>query len=98
MRNTYQNLDDHNSDGIGQTKETEIRKFDTISKPAHYNQGKIETIDTIKDSLKYNGFLNYIEGNVLKYVLRWKFKNGVEDLKKARWYLDKLIQEIEVEK
>ena len=37
--------------------------------------------------------MNYIEGNIIKYTTRYKFKNGIEDLKKAQWYLDKLIEE-----
>jgi chemotaxis regulatin CheY-phosphate phosphatase CheZ len=54
--------------------------------PNHYKQGNIEVIDFIIDQ-----DFNYLEGNVIKYVSRYKFKNGVEDLKKAQWYLKELI-------
>lgn len=56
--------------------------------PAHYRQGGIETYDFIEAK-----GLNYAEGNVVKYVTRWRQKGGVEDLEKARWYLDRLIQD-----
>lgn len=58
----------------------------------HYKSQKIQTWDFIAGN-----DLGYLEGNVVKYVSRWKNKNGVEDLKKARHYLDKLI-EIEEQK
>jgi len=59
---------------------------DNINQPPHYTQGNIECIDVIEDWK-----LSYAEGNVLKYLCRYKHKNGLEDLKKAKWYLDKLI-------
>jgi len=55
--------------------------------PNHYKQGNIEVIDFILDQK-----LSYLEGNVIKYISRYKFKNGLEDLNKARWYVDKLIE------
>jgi hypothetical protein len=58
-----------------------------VNHPSHYNQGKLEVIDVIDD---WN--LGFYEGNVIKYVSRYKLKNGIEDLKKAKWYLDRLIQ------
>lgn len=61
---------------------------DTVNHPAHYTQGTIECIDYILDKK-----MDYLEGNIVKYITRYKNKNGVEDLKKARWYLDRLIQE-----
>lgn len=61
--------------------------MDNVNHPAHYTQGKIEVADFIADQK-----MNYFEGNIIKYVSRYKVKNGVEDLKKARWYLDYLIQ------
>lgn len=56
--------------------------------PNHYKQGSIEVIDFILDQK-----FNYLEGNVVKYVSRYKTKNGLEDLKKAQWYLNKTIEE-----
>lgn len=55
--------------------------------PSHYKQGNIEVIDFILDQK-----FNYLEGNVIKYISRYKYKNGLEDLNKARWYLDLLTE------
>lgn len=54
--------------------------------PKHYKQGNIEVIDFILDQK-----FNYLEGNIIKYVSRYKAKNGLEDLNKAQWYLKELI-------
>lgn len=65
---------------------------DNVNHPSHYNSGKFEVIDIIDEFGKeYEGADGFCFGNVVKYVLRAKHKNGVEDLKKARWYLDRLI-------
>jgi len=58
--------------------------------PDHYNRHAIQPIEFI---MKNN--LSYCVGNVIKYVVRYSYKNGVEDLKKARQYIDFLITEIE---
>ncbi len=63
----------------------------TINHPSHYTTGAIEPIDYILDH-----DMNYLEGNVIKYITRYRFKNGSEDLKKAKWYLEKLISMYEV--
>jgi hypothetical protein len=65
-------------------------KKENVNHPSHYNQGKIEVIDAIDD---WN--LGFYEGNIIKYVARYKQKNGVEDLKKAAWYLNRLIEKEE---
>tara|TARA_R110002020_G_scaffold51342_2_gene145312 strand:+ start:540 stop:836 length:297 start_codon:yes stop_codon:yes gene_type:complete len=64
---------------------------DMVNHPIHYNKAGIETIDAI-EAATTNGFKYYLQGNILKYIWRYEYKNGVEDLKKARWYLDKLIE------
>ena len=61
--------------------------FDPVDKPAHYNMGGIECIDYI---ISKN--LNFLEGNVVKYITRNRQKGGLEDLKKAQWYLNRLIE------
>lgn len=66
-------------------------KVDVIDKPEHYNKGGIEAIDYIKQQLG-DDFSAYCEGNVHKYIHRYKYKNGVEDLRKARVYLEWLIK------
>jgi len=60
--------------------------------PDHYKQGGIEVIEFILDQKP-----TYCIGNVIKYISRYKNKNGLEDLKKAQWYLNKAIEEYENE-
>ena len=67
--------------------------LDMVNSPAHYNKSGIETIDII-ESVTDDGFESYLQGNILKYLCRYKYKNGVEDLEKARWYLNRLIKTI----
>lgn len=69
---------------------------DVVNQPAHYTGGKVECIEAIEvatDSL--SGLDAVCTANVIKYVWRWKHKNGVEDLKKAKWYLERLITKLE---
>ncbi len=68
-------------------------KEDMVNSPAHYNKAGIETIDMI-ESVTGDGFEAYLQGNILKYLCRYKYKNGVEDLRKANWYLNRLIKTI----
>ena len=66
-------------------------KKEMVDHPDHYNQGKIEVIDAIED-----WDLNFNEGNVVKYVARHRHKiNPLEDLKKAKWYLERIINKYE---
>lgn len=60
---------------------------DNVHQPRHYTAGSIETIDYIADNLGPELFRAYCIGNVIKYVSRYRHKNGVEDLKKASVYL-----------
>lgn len=60
---------------------------DVINHPKHYTQGGIQPIDFIEA----NG-LSFVEGNIVKYVSRHRFKNGLEDLRKAEFYLKRLIE------
>ena len=71
-----------------QTKPKQDR--DMVNHPPHYNQYGIECIDAIQ-ACTGKGFQSYLQGNILKYLWRYDYKNGVEDLKKAQWYLNKLI-------
>lgn len=72
----------------------EISENDSIN-PNHYIFGGIETIEYLKAKMTADEFRGFLKGNVLKYVSRESKKNGLEDLKKAKWYLDKLIEVIE---
>ena len=65
--------------------------FDMVNHPPHYNQKGIECIDAI-ESATDDGFEYYLQGNIIKYLWRYRYKNGVQDLKKASWYLNRLIE------
>lgn len=67
---------------------------DRVNHPSHYCAGGVECIEGIKAALG-DEFPAYCQGNVLKYVWRWKFKGGVEDLKKAQVYLGWMIEAAE---
>lgn len=70
--------------------EEEEQRNKMVDHPPHYNQSGIECIDAIQ-AVTEEGFEFYLQGNILKYLWRYRYKNGVEDLKKAQWYLTKLI-------
>jgi hypothetical protein len=59
---------------------------DPVNSPKHYTQGDMEVITAIEGMA-----LDYHQGNVVKYVSRYRYKNGIEDLRKAKWYIDRLI-------
>ena len=75
----------------------EKKKPDVVNHPEHYTFGKIEVIKIIEDQLTPEEYRGYIKGQVIKYITRERYKNGLEDLKKARWYLDRLIKKMENE-
>ena len=65
---------------------------DIVNHPKHYTQGKIECIDAIEAAVsELSGLDAVCTANIIKYVWRWKHKNGSQDLRKAQWYLEKLI-------
>ena len=68
---------------------------DMVNSPPHYNSGNIECIDAIQESMSSEAFRGYLKGNIQKYIWRYENKKGVEDLKKAQWYLNKLIKTLE---
>ena len=65
---------------------------DNVNHPSHYADKEIEVIDYIRDTLGADEFVGYCIGNVLKYTSRWRKKGGVEDLEKAKVYLEWGIQ------
>ena len=68
--------------------------INNVNHPPHYNGGRIECIEAIEEAVKgLDGMEAFITGNVIKYMWRWKCKNGVEDLEKAKWYLERLISQ-----
>ena len=78
----------YESVGLDSVKEV---KSDNIN-PVHYQQGGIETFDYIQAKLTPQELDGYMKGNIIKYVSRERLKNSTEDLKKAQWYLDKLVE------
>ena len=67
---------------------------DMVNSPPHYNQTGIECIHAISAATD-TGFKYYLQGNILKYLWRFDYKDKpLEDLQKAKWYLDKLIEEV----
>jgi len=76
---------------LGDAYEKLRLKYDNVNRPSHY-QGKVECIDAIESAVEgLEGIEAVCTANVIKYVYRWKKKNGLEDLRKASWYLNKLI-------
>jgi len=69
--------------------------MDDVNKPIHYNNGNIECIEAIHASSTKEEFEGYLRGNVLKYIWRYRYKDNLKDLKKAQWYLNKLIDSID---
>lgn len=69
---------------------------DMVNHPSHYTQGGIECIDVLKAAtVSKTGIEAVCTANAIKYLWRYEEKNGIEDVKKARWYIDRLIKEIE---
>ena len=67
-------------------------KSDPVNSPTHYQTGLVETIDSIKNILGHDKFQAYCTGNVIKYLSRYREKNGLEDLKKAETYISFIIK------
>ena len=68
-----------------------------VHNPSHYAFGGIECIEAIEASMSAEAFKGFAKGNIIKYVWRYENKNGLEDLKKAKWYLKTLIFALEME-
>lgn len=71
--------------------------MDNVNHPTHYTSGKVECIDALESAtINLIGIEAICTANAIKYLWRWKQKNGVEDLKKALWYINRLIEEEEM--
>ena len=71
-------------------------KNDPVNHPSHYASSTIECIEAIKASMTHEAFCGYLKGNVQKYLWRYEKKVApVEDIKKASWYITRLIEEVE---
>lgn len=73
---------------------------DNVNSPSHYRKGDVETIDAIASAVSgYSAIAAYCLGNVIKYIARAPYKgNVIEDLRKARWYFERALEEIGVAK
>ena len=69
-------------------------KKDNVNHPDHYTKDEIECIEAIEAASTKEEFEGYLRGNVLKYVWRFRYKDNVKDLRKAKWYLEKLTSEV----
>jgi hypothetical protein len=69
-----------------------VSEFDSdmVNHPPHYGTGEIECIDYIEDFLTEEEWIGYLRGNIAKYLHRWRYKSGLQDLEKAAWYMDRL--------
>jgi hypothetical protein len=75
---------------------TDLKTEDPINHPAHYNRGKLQYIDAAEAMLTQEDFIGALKFNVGKYLWREKHKgNRLQDLKKAQWYLNKIIETLE---
>ena len=88
----------YKSNAVNNTVETfkkiteELETFDAVNNPVHYNSGKIECIDAMQSMLSPEEFIGYLRGNSFKYRWRYPDKNGIEDISKAGWYENKLLE------
>lgn len=71
-------------------------KPDVVNHPQHYTQGGIECIDALKAAtVGKRGIEAVCVANVIKYLWRYEEKNGIEDVRKAKWYIERLLKELE---
>lgn len=96
----YGVIDDESEPGSW-AREIEFREamhgkgVDVVNSPEHYRQGGIEAIDAIAAATaELRGIEAVCTANAIKYLWRWKRKNGTEDLRKSKWYLERLIAEV----
>ena len=73
----------------------EVKPNDMVNHPTHYTGGKIECIDALESAVTdLNGIEAVCTANAIKYLWRWKHKNGKQDLQKAVWYINKLMDKL----
>lgn len=75
--------------------EPEVKPKDMVNHPTHYTGGKIECIDALESAVNdLNGIEAVCTANAIKYLWRWKHKNGKQDLQKSVWYINKLMEKL----
>ena len=80
---------------VNTTERIEVVGVDQINHPRHYTTGGVECIEAIKASMTPPEFEGYLKGNCLKYLWRYRNKDGVVSLQKCEWYLRRLIEELQ---
>ena len=94
--NWYKELDPASCENAEDSCCNKEPNVDMVNHPSHYTQGGIECIDAIKAAtVSKTGIEAVCTANAIKYLWRYEEKNGIEDVKKARWYIDRLIRELE---
>ena len=91
VHNAVDNISPCNENTTGRTQ-TNDTPYDSVNRPAHYNTGKYESIDVMVETQGVDAVKNFCICNAFKYIYRHKFKNGLEDIKKAIWYLNKYVE------
>ena len=71
--------------------EMNCKEKDMVNNPPHYNKYGVECIEAIQ-SATGEGYEYYLQGNIIKYLWRYRYKNAVQDLEKEQWYLSRLIE------
>ena len=82
------------SDALEQAGKEAYGNVDMVNNPPHYNQHGIECLDAIRAATG-QGYQYYLQGNIIKYLWRYRYKNGKQDLQKALFYLEKMIEEVD---
>lgn len=77
--------------------ENEPLSHDVVNNPNHYKRGDIECFDALKASMTKEQLLGHLKATAISYLWRYDLKNGVEDVKKAKWYVDRMVKELENE-
>jgi len=75
---------------IPATDQQQAPKIDMVNHPSHYEKYDMETIEAIRGQSTPDEYRGFLKGNVMKYLARYRSKNGSEDLEKAQWYLETL--------
>ena len=94
--NWYKEIDQASCENAEDSCCNKEPNVDMVNHPSHYTQGGIECIDALKAAtVSKTGIEAVCTANAIKYLWRYEEKNGIEDVKKARWYIDRLIKELE---
>lgn len=67
---------------------------DMVNSPSHYTRGEIDCIEALKASMTKEQFLGHLKATAIAYLWRYDLKNGVEDVKKAKWYIERMVKEL----